>query len=103
MSAGDPLGRRRKEYERFFLAELRKLLDPDGPVEGRSKDEGYAEMKRGEACIWQGIGAEEIYLDTSAPWHEAVVLGRDLSRLECLFGWPRAPARWSPRPAWRKT
>ena len=40
---------------------------------------------------WKGIGVEKTYLDASAPEHEVVVLLRDLSRPECLFGW-RAPA-----------
>ena len=86
----DRVEHQRREYERFFLAELRRLLDLDAPVEVWSKEQGYAKVRRGELCIWKGIGVEEVRLDTSGPEHEAVVLLRELKRPECLFGW-RAP------------
>lgn len=66
-------------------------MDLDAPVEVFSKDKGYVNVRRGELCIWKGIGVEEVRLDTSALEHEVVVLLRDLKRPECLFGW-RAPA-----------
>lgn len=89
---GDEIDSRRDEYERFYIAELRRLLDLDEPVvEVWSKEEGYARLKKGEVHTWKGIAVEEVRLDTSVPEHETVVLLRDLRRPQCLFGW-RAPA-----------
>ena len=91
-SMGDEIDGRREEYERFFIAELRRLLDLDDPVvEVWSKEGGYARVKKGEMHTWKGVAVEEVRLDTSVPEHEAVVLLRDLRRPERLFGW-RAPA-----------
>ena len=53
---GDRVERRHEEYERYFLAELRKLLDLDAAVGGFSKSKGYAKVRRGETWLWEGIG-----------------------------------------------
>lgn len=43
--------------------------------------------RREAGGLWERAEIEEIKLDTSRPEHEVVVLLRDLSRPECLFGW----------------
>ena len=82
----------RAQYERFFLAELRRKLDPDATVQRKLPGREWESVKRRETdCFWRRAEIEEIGLDTSRSEHEVVVLLRDLTRPECLFGW-RAPA-----------
>lgn len=52
---GDGVRNQREEYEQFFLAEMRRLLDLDRPVEVWFKDGGYAKIRQGESCTWKGI------------------------------------------------
>lgn len=87
MSAED-----RAEYERLFLAELRRKLDPDSGEAYAKTPEGWIRVNPREANeFWRRVEIEEIRLDGSGPESEAVVLLRDRTRPECLFGW-RAPA-----------
>jgi hypothetical protein len=74
--------RRRGEYERVVLRELRRvLLDPGG---WRENLEIWGETH-------EGVRVQDIRLDTTGPEHEVVFLFRDLGRPECLFGY-RVPA-----------
>lgn len=87
MSAED-----RTRYERFYLAELRRKLDPDSWESYAKKPEGWVRVNARETNeFWRRVEIQEIRLDDSGPRSEAVVLMRDRTRPECLFGW-RAPA-----------
>ena len=67
------------------------MLDPDLMVSVQDA-RGLRPARNGEVSyLYRVIEIEEIYLDTSEPEHEAVVLLRDLGRPGCLFWW-RAPA-----------
>lgn len=82
----------RTQYERFFLAELRRKLDPDSWEAYAKRPEGWARVDARETNdFWRRVEIEEIRLDDSGPESEAVVLMRDRTRPECLFGW-KAPA-----------
>ncbi|HET7480902.1 MAG TPA: hypothetical protein VFJ72_15465 [Rubrobacteraceae bacterium] len=66
---------RRAEYEQRVLQELRRILLGPGGEPKRFKDRGYRKIQ-----------VEDVRLDESKPEHELIILFRDLTRPECLFG-----------------